>query len=215
MSTTDLAGHHVADGDAAMDLERPADLGGNPWHGREDGECGARSPRHVVAMRDGGAEQRHDAVADVLVDRAAVALDDGVDGAEETAEQRLGVLGAKLRGHGGETDQVHEQDRHLASLALGRRRSGCRERRTASAAETVAGFVREATGRTAVRQRGATGTAELPVRSVLGATPLATHGLRIGGNGSANNVARSIGIPSCGDAVSRAASPRPQPRPPP
>ena len=81
-----LPGHDVADGDAAMHPEIATDIRGDLRHGREGPERGASRPAHVVAARNRRAEQRHDAVADMLVDRAAVALDDGVDGTQEAAQ---------------------------------------------------------------------------------------------------------------------------------
>ena len=55
---------------------------GHPALDVERGACGAFG---VVAVRHGGAEDGHGAVADVLAHRAAVALDHRVDGVEEAA----------------------------------------------------------------------------------------------------------------------------------
>jgi hypothetical protein len=62
-------------------------------------------------VRDRRTPDRHDRVADELLDRAAVAADD-VGGELEVPRQRLAdLLRVALLGEGGEADQVGEQDR--------------------------------------------------------------------------------------------------------
>jgi len=55
----------------------------------------------------------------MLVDRAAVALDDGVDHAEELIEQRPDLLRVKLRRQAGVADQITEHDRDRTPVAVG------------------------------------------------------------------------------------------------
>ena len=63
----------------------------------------------VVLVRDGRSPDGHDGVADELLDRAAVALDQPAAGVEVAREQLAGVLRvAALRG-GGEADEVGEE----------------------------------------------------------------------------------------------------------
>ena len=84
-----------------------------------DGERGTNRPLRVVAMRDRRTEHRHDAVADVLVDGAAVALDHAVEGFEEAAGDLMQLFRVQPAGELGVAGQVGEQHRHLPPLALG------------------------------------------------------------------------------------------------
>ena len=86
---------------------------------RLDFERRAHRAQRVVAMGARGAEQRHRRVADVLVDRAAVALDDGVDHAEELLEQRPDLLRVELRRQAGVADQITEHDCDRTPVAVG------------------------------------------------------------------------------------------------
>ena len=61
--------------------------------GRLDLERRAHGAQAIVAVGARRAEQRHRGVADMLVDRAAVAVDDGVDDAEKLFEHRVDFLG--------------------------------------------------------------------------------------------------------------------------
>jgi len=82
---------------------------------------------------DGRPEQGHDAVADVFVDAAAIALDDAVDEPEEPGQQGMDLLGVELVGELGVVGQVGEQHRHLSPLAVGKRRDGDVRRRLGAA----------------------------------------------------------------------------------
>ena len=88
------AGDDLARGDADMHLERRFQ--------RRDGlvriERRADRPLGIVCMGDRRAEHRHDGVADVLVDGAAVARHHAVDGGEKLVEQRVGLLGVEPAG---------------------------------------------------------------------------------------------------------------------
>ena len=89
------------------------DLGGDRRHGVADGQRGAHRPLGVVAVGQRRAEHRHDAVADVLVDPAAVLLDQAVDALEEAAEQRVHLLGVELAAQRRVAGEVREEHRHL------------------------------------------------------------------------------------------------------
>ena len=68
--------------------------------------------RHVSVVGDllGYTEQRHNAVADVLVNHPVV-LKDGIDDVAEKVVQEIDYLpGGHLLGHGGEVADVREQD---------------------------------------------------------------------------------------------------------
>ena len=88
---------HLAGGDADVSLELPS---GRLAYRRQgdvvDRERGADRPLAVVAMRHGRAEDRHDAVAGVLVHRAPVGLDLTVDGPEEAEHQLVQLFRVEL-----------------------------------------------------------------------------------------------------------------------
>jgi hypothetical protein len=76
---------------------------------------------HVVLVRDGRAEERHDAVAGVLVDgalEAVHALGQDLEEAVEDAVPRLGVQPLRQLHR---TLHVREEHRHVLALALERR----------------------------------------------------------------------------------------------
>ena len=77
------AGDDLAAGDADVHVQVAAGLGRERRHGVADGQRGPHRPLGVVAVGDRRAEHRHDAVADVLVDPAAVLLDEAVGELEE------------------------------------------------------------------------------------------------------------------------------------
>ena len=84
----------------------------------QDAQAGADGALRVVLVRDRGAEDGHDRVADELLDRASVALDllpqPGVVGADAGAD----VLGVGRFGGGGEADEVAEEDGDDLALLL-------------------------------------------------------------------------------------------------
>ena len=77
--------HDLAAGNADMHADRTAQLGRELRHRVADGERGAHGALGIVAVSDGRAEHGHDAVADVLVDGAAVVVDDAVDAPRRSA----------------------------------------------------------------------------------------------------------------------------------
>lgn len=94
---------------AAERLDALADLEGGV-HGRS--RCALERDRH--------AEQRHHAVAEVLLDGAAVALGDGAHLGQEGAHDGVGCGGIHLLGHGREAGQVGEQDRGTPPFGVAR-----------------------------------------------------------------------------------------------
>jgi hypothetical protein len=82
-------------------------------------ESGPDGALGVVLVGHGSAEQRHDVVADVLVDGAAVALDLVAQPQQRAVHLRLHLLGVQALGECGVSGQVREQHGHLAPF-LGR-----------------------------------------------------------------------------------------------
>jgi hypothetical protein len=78
----------------------------------------------VILVGDGRAEERHDAVAGVLIDRALEAVDTVRQDREEAVENRVPGLGvdALCEIHG--ALEVHEQHGHELALALERALGG-------------------------------------------------------------------------------------------
>ena len=72
----------------------------------------------AVLVRDGRAEERHHAVARVLVDRALEAVDLGGDGLEAAIDDLVDVLGVAPLGQAREPGDVGEEHGDLAALAL-------------------------------------------------------------------------------------------------
>jgi hypothetical protein len=135
---------------------------------------GAHRALGVVLVRDGRAEDRHDVVADVLVDRPAEALDLLAEAAQAAVDHRLHELGIHALGHCRVAGDVGEQDGDPAPF-LGQRgvRDAsrlCHGRGQSSAAlhaELLAGAVRRrAAGAQKLQLRPAV-HAELRIRRVL------------------------------------------------
>ena len=124
------AGDDLPACDADVHAHLAADLGRDRRHGVADGERGPHRPLRVVAVGHRGAEHGHDAVADVLVDPAAVLLHHAVDAPEEAVEQRVHLLRVELAAQRRVAGEVREEHRHLAPLAgrLGRPTGAARSR---------------------------------------------------------------------------------------
>ena len=117
--TADPACDDVSHGERDVHRERAR---GHPEFHRDerlDFERRAHRAQRVVAMGARGAEQRHCRVADMLVDRAAVALDGGVDHAKKLLEQRPDLLRVELRRQARVADQIAEHDCDRTPVAVG------------------------------------------------------------------------------------------------
>ena len=97
-------------------------------------EGGANGPLGVVLVGGRRAPHGHDRVADELLDRPAVQLDDLGGGLEVFAQQLADRLGIAVLGEAREADEIGEEDGDEAPLGRGRRgwdrfrrrRIGCR-----------------------------------------------------------------------------------------
>ena len=106
-----LAGVHT-DSHLGADAEVLAEGGEGALHL----ERGPHRPLGVVFVGDGRPEQRHDGVADDLVDLTPEGGDVGDEPFEAAVDEVLHVLGVSRLGESGEPDQVGEQDRGDAPL---------------------------------------------------------------------------------------------------
>jgi hypothetical protein len=99
-------------------LERRRQLAAELTHDALDRERGVRGAPRRVFVRDGRAEQRHHAVAGVLIDRALEAMHLGRDQVETTIDDRVNVLGIAPLGERAEAREVGEEHGHLPPLAF-------------------------------------------------------------------------------------------------
>ena len=76
--------------------------------------CGAQ---RIVVVGSRGSKQRHDCVADMLVDRAAVANDDAVHQRREARHQLMNLFGVQRTREGREPGEIGEEYGDLAPLA--------------------------------------------------------------------------------------------------
>ena len=129
-----------------------------------DGQRGQDGPLGVVLIGRGDAHQRHETVAEELVDRPSVALDLRLGELEEPAEEAVHGLGPEALRESRRADDVAEQHRHRLVLALrggaGARLVGGCERRPARAAEAPSRVDPATARRTGGRERGAAVLAE-------------------------------------------------------
>ena len=184
----EVARHHPlaggSQGDRGLAGQDPGPGGdGRPQHPDRVDELEARpdSPLGVVLVRDRCAPDRHDRVADELLDRAPVAADHVGREVEVAGQELPRVLHVASLGERGEAHEIGEQDRDQA--ALGERCGGGRgargERCPAAPAEPLAGLGGCAAPRAPGDQRrpalGAEPSPGPVVRSTLGAGHAGSH----------------------------------------
>ena len=108
----DLAGIHADAGIEPMRGHRFLHLRGRAY-----------SPKCVVLVRDGDAEDGHDRIADELLDCASVPLEDCAQVLEVTAHTGAERLGIRRFAESRRADEVAEENSdHLAGLPLGLRK---------------------------------------------------------------------------------------------
>ena len=102
------------------------DCGGGGCEAFVDRQSGAAGPQRRILQRVGHAEQRHDAVAGEVLDRAALFPHRARHQFIDRLDQRERTFLAEPLGDRGEADHVREQRRHLPPLARRRGRvRGC------------------------------------------------------------------------------------------
>ena len=176
-----LAGH---DTNAGVDHRAESADAADDLQGGPHGALG------VVLVAGRRAPDRHHGVADELLDRAAVALDDPAGKVEIARQQVADLLRVPRLGDRREAHEVGEEDRDDPPLCHGWRRRGTRagrgrrresgrrrpgEARPALTAEARRRRVRRAAGRTGGRERRPALEAELAARVVVCAAARTDH----------------------------------------
>ena len=107
-----------ADAQAELDAVQPPHVVAHRLQVTLDGQGGAERAVRVVLVGDGGAEERHDAVAQELVDGALEAVDRAQDDLEDPVHDAVDLLGVQALGHRREAGDVREHHADLLALAL-------------------------------------------------------------------------------------------------
>ena len=136
----------LAGQDAGPGLDRRAEGA----HRVDELEAGPDGPLGVVLVRGGRAPDRHDRVADELLDRPAVALDDVAGELEVAAQELAGLLRVAALGERREADEVGEQDADTSRRSA---TGGGPERRSRRAGVAGAGRAGDGARRAAGRTR--------------------------------------------------------------
>ena len=124
-----------------------------------DAEGGERRAACVILVREGRAEERHEAVAEELVDRALVAMHLGEGGLEEGIHENVHSLRPEPLGQRRGADQVAEE--HGDGFALAFQRAPGGEDPLGEVPRRVGGRRRLGRGGPASRSRGGDGVAAL------------------------------------------------------
>ena len=152
---------------AASPVSTPArawSAGSSSGTGGDEVERRAHRPLGVVLVRDRRAPDRHHRVADELLDRAAVALDQRAARVEVAREQLAHLLGVAALGQRREADEVGEE--HRDEPPLGRRRVAGASRRHRFRGQRASRTRRRSAGpaRAARRKTGTQGRAPYRTR---------------------------------------------------
>jgi hypothetical protein len=111
-------GDDLATRNSDVGLQRTGQAAAPPRNRLVNIEGRSGGAQGIVVVGSRGAKKRHHGVADVLVDRAAIAIDDAVDQRRETVDQLMNLLGVQRAGKRRESGEIREQDRDLTSLAV-------------------------------------------------------------------------------------------------
>ena len=195
--------HADRDPGAGVEHQRALDRPG-------DAERGQGGAARVILVRQRGAEERHEAIAEELVDGALVAVDLGQRRLEEAVEEVVHGVGPQPFGQRGGPDQVAEEHGDRLALALQcrargedalgevarrvgiggvrRRHGGPRGLDRAAAGRTEARALREldAARGTGDRQAGAARDAEARPDGIVVTAATALHACRSGGSDGAS-----------------------------
>jgi hypothetical protein len=81
------------------------------------GKCGLGGAQGIIVMGNGGAEECHDTVADILVDVAAVSGDDAAEAFEASIHQVANLFGRQVFGQRSKAAQVGKENGDVAQVA--------------------------------------------------------------------------------------------------
>src|SRR5271165_3374009 len=118
LPSTHDAGDDLAVCNSDMGLQGTGQAAAPPRHCLVNIEGGPRRAQGIVVVGPRRAKKRHYGVAHVLIDRAAIAIDDAVDQRGEAIDQLLNLLSIQRAGKCCESGEICEQDRDLTSLAV-------------------------------------------------------------------------------------------------
>ena len=190
-----------------MRLELAAEV----LHGALHAQGGVHRPARAVFVGNGGTEQRHNAVARVLVDGALEAVYLSANQPEAVIHDLVHHFGIEVPGQGREAGRIGEEYGDLLALPFqgtaagenlvgqvfgcvrvrralrraSRRQRGRREGLTAAATEAILGLIDKVTVRAGDAQRLPTCGTELAPRSVVRLTLWTLHVVPSGLSGSA------------------------------
>ncbi len=131
IGASDCARDNLAAGNSDVRLQRTRCLRAKPIQRVVDIERGTRRAQRVGVMRARSTEQRHDGIADVLVDRAAVSEHDAVDERSVAADNVVQLFRIQRLGQRRKAAKIGKQNGDLSALIRlhvghGRRRAGRR-----------------------------------------------------------------------------------------
>src|SRR5262249_25192609 len=104
--------------DPELDTAAPLQFVPIALEGALDTERGMHRAPRMILMSDRRPEQRHDAIAEELVDRAFVPVDFGEHQLEGAGHQPMDDFRVELLTERGETRDIHEQHGDLLALAF-------------------------------------------------------------------------------------------------
>jgi hypothetical protein len=116
------AGNHHARVNAGVQRKRSFQLNGKRFvvllHGLHHVQRGAKGEFGIIFVRNGRAENGHDAIANKFVDMAFVASDNLGQVAHAAVHETGDYFRIQLFAHGGEAADVGEQHRDIAALGI-------------------------------------------------------------------------------------------------
>ena len=118
LPSTHDAGDDLAVCNSDMGLQGTGQAAAPPRHCLVNIEGGPRRAQGIVFVGLWRAKKRHYGVAYVLIDRAAIAIDDAVDQRGEAIDQLMNLLSIQRAGKRCKSGEIREQDRDLTSLAV-------------------------------------------------------------------------------------------------
>jgi hypothetical protein len=117
IGTASATGDDLSAGDADMDADGTTYPSRHVGYRGAYGQCCTSRSFGIVTVRNGSPEDTHDTVADMLVDAAAMFLDDPISALEEPLEQGMNLFRVKLLSPRRVAGEIGKQYRYLPTLA--------------------------------------------------------------------------------------------------